>query len=313
MKHVLKSLALAAALVAVGAAHADTVAVGGSTNIGGNTLTLQQSTGGLYFSNGTGDPVNGVPSNSVGGLVGALNIGKVVVTAVDGANVTEVIRPIGTRNKTDQRANVQIDAAVSGLTYDNATGNITNVTAIGGALQTAAALTGILEGGTLKINNLKIDLTNKAVYADVLGNAGETFESNNPGLKLWTFDTITGPKALPSLAALNAAAAGDITGLTNAGFAYNAGTKTVSAVTFLNGLKVTADGFNAVADALGLSAGSTGYDTLNAVNDKAEGWGSLKSTINFNVSAVPEPESYAMALVGLVVVGGALRRRRANA
>ncbi len=321
MKFALKSLVAAAAFAAVGLASAATASGGvgehvfvkdpaGSGRIA--ELTLLSGTGGLYFSNGTGDSINGIPSGSVGGLVGALNIAKVQLTSIDNAVITEVVRPIGTRSKTDQRANVQIDAAVVRLTADTTSGQFTLVDAFGGAQQFAAPLTGILEGGTARINNLQIDLVNKTVFADVLGNPGTSFENKQTHLALWTITDIAGPTVIPP-AALLAAADGNTKPMTDLGFVIESVTPqklyTVSTTNVLSGLKVTDAGFAFFADALGLTEGSTGFDTLKAVNDKAEGWGAMKSSIRFTAREVPEPSTYALMGLGLVGISLVARRR----
>jgi len=52
---------------------------------------------------------------------------------------------------------------------------------------------------------------------------------------------------------------------------------------------------------------------FRAANQADAGGGSATTTIsNFSVSAVPEPETYAMLLVGLGLLGFAARRRKGN-
>ncbi|HEX5371116.1 MAG TPA: PEP-CTERM sorting domain-containing protein [Aquabacterium sp.] len=317
MKFALKSLAAAALIAAVSAASAavvtgtvgQAVVVTDAASGRSAELKLLSGTGGLYFSNGTGDPINGTPTTSVGGLVGALNVGKVVLTPADGAIVTETILPIGSRVKTDTRAKVQIDAAVTALTAETTTGVFQSVQAFGGATQSADFIAGVLEGGTASITNLRIDLLNSRVYADVLGNAGTSYENRQNGLYLWDISNIQGPTTLaPSLllgadpqAAMTAAG---YTVLSNVNGLY-----TVQANNILSGLKVTTEGFNFFADALGLTPGSTGYTTLANVNNFAEGWGSMKSTLTFTVREVPEPSTYALMGLGLVGISLVARRR----
>jgi hypothetical protein len=86
----------------------------------------------------------------------------------------------------------------------------------------------------------------------------------------------------------------------------------VSTTNLLSGLKVTQAGFDFFINALGIPAGGTAYNTLAAVNNTAEGWGSLKSTINFTareVLPVPEPSTYALMGLGLVGISLVARRR----
>ena len=332
MKFALKTLVAAVAVVAAGGAFATQASgtVGQAVTVkdpgtSGRsvTLTLQSGTGTLAFSNGNGDPINGAnPTSSVAGLVGALNVANVVMTPVDGAKINEVILPVGGRVKTPTRALVSIDAAVTKLTadIDGATaGRFTTVNATGGAIQTAAFLANVLEGGTAKINNLEIDLVNKKVYADALGNAGTAFENSKPRLAIWTFDSITGPTTL-SPASLLAAADGNTSKLLADGFKLEGQTGTgrntiysLSTTNIIGGLKATTDGFNFFADALGLTTGSVGYNTLLAVNTTAEGWGSMKSYIKFTAQeAIPEPSTYALMGLGLVGISLVARRRAAK-
>jgi PEP-CTERM motif len=337
MKFALKSLVAAVAIASIGSAYAaqasgtvgQAVVVKDPGTSGRSVeLTLLSGQGGLVFSNGNGDPVNGAnPTTSVGGLVGALNVGKVQLSPLDGAQITETILPIGSRVKTNTRAIVRIDATVSKLTadIDGATaGRFTTVNALGGAQQTAAFLDGVLDGGMAKITNLEIDLVNKRVYADVFGDNGFDPVIDTKRLYLWDITNISGPTTITP-AALLQAADGDTSGVTALGFKIDGteaaqagfGTKyLVSTTNVLSGLKITTEGFNFFSTALGLAPGSTGYNTLNGVNGFAEGWGSLQSKINFSARevlsttpVVPEPSTYALMAVGLVGISLVARRR----
>lgn len=315
MKHTLKTLAVAAALVAAFGAQAASVTVNAGSDAtlsNGAKGTFLGGGGTLEFSNGTG-VIGGVPTTSVGGLVGALNVGEVQLSPLDGANITENNVNI---DGDDTRAVVKIGATVSSLTLDTDTGNITNVTSVGGAKQLASRIKNILNGGEVSVSNLRFDLVAKTVTVDAVGtplvNSGGTWvpgtTTTRNNLVLWTFDSITGPTSLPPAAVLAAQQTGDFSGLTAAGFTVN-GTQ-VTATDTLNNLRVTTDGFNFFAASLGLTNGSTGYTTLNGVNSQPDGWGSVTSTITTNISAVPEASSVSYALVGAGMVGFMLARRR---
>ncbi len=331
MKFALKSLVIASAVVAAGVANAAvvTATVGnplavtdpnGSGRVAELTL-LGSSAGTLEFSNGTG-VFGGTPTTSVGGLVGALNVGKVVITAEDNAAITETKVTIG---RATPRGIVKIGAGVTGLQADNVTGQILSVNSFGGATQTAAYLEGVLDGGKVTVKNLRFDLANNAVYADMSGaalNPDDTYGATvtAPGIKLWTIGSVTGPTSIPP-AALLAAADGNFAPMIAAGYTQVGepvnGLYTVNAQNLLGNLKVTTEGFEFFAKTLGLTPGSTGYTTLAGVNNGVDGWGSVKSSITFTARelgttpAIPEPSTYAMMAVGLVGLGLVARRRKA--
>jgi PEP-CTERM motif len=347
MKFELKSLVVAAAFAAAGMANAATVtanvgqtirvtddARGAASTNRQADITLQSAGGALYFSNGTADPTATPPAklNSVGGLVGALNVGKTVVTGVDGAVVTQSNLPVGATNRST-RAIVNIGANVTGLVADTSTGVFSIVNTIGGANQTSPWIDGVLDGGTVTVKNLRVDLINKQVFADLIGRPLISYD--DPTLvygdevvfsgALWNIGSISGPTSLPP-SELLAAADGNTSALTARGYVINSVNDivvngvtvkdyNVTATNLLSKLTVTDDGFAAFAKTLGLVEGSTGYTTLAGVNGGATGWGTLKSAITFSaheVPAVPEPSTYAMMAIGLVGLGFAARRRAAK-
>ena len=331
MKFALKSLVLAAAAVASGVASAAVITTTPGVKVvvtdplgSGRRAELSLISGGgsLEFSNGTG-VLGGIPTTAVGGLVGALNVGKVKLTGVDDAVVTETSAKVG---RSVQRAAVSISANVNSLSADDQTGQILTVGAVGGAQQDADYLEGVLDGGRVTVRNLKFDLPNKTVFADMSGQAlladgtlGTLKTANN--IALWNITSITGPTAIPPEALL-AAGNGDLSKMEQLGYTVIktepvAGDPahllyTVGAVDTLNNLKITKAGFDFFAESFGLAPGSTGYTTLAGVNAQVDGWGSARSNITFTareLAAVPEPSTYALMSLGLVGIGMAARRR----
>lgn len=349
MKFELKSLVVAAAFAAAGIANAATVTANvgetirvtddarGAASTGRQAdITLESAGGALYFSySGTLDPTT-VPATkltSVGGLVGALNVGKTAVVGVDGAQVTETTLPVGPVNR-QTRALVSIGAQVTGLVADTSTGVFSTVNTIGGASQTSPFILDVLDGGTVTVKNLRVDLIGKQVFADMIGRPLITYDADLPPVygdevtfsgALWNIGAISGPTSLPPVELL-AAADGDTSLLTARGYTINSVQDivvngvtvkdyNVTATNLLSKLTVTEEGFAVFAATLGLVEGSTGFSTLANVNNGATGWGTLKSAITFSaheVPAVPEPSTYALMAVGLVGIGFAARRRAAK-
>jgi hypothetical protein len=326
----LKMLSAAAALVAGSTAYAATVtltpgAFGVINDPAGSgrsaSLMLIQGAGELEFSNGTG-VVGGLPVDTVGGLVGALNVAAVVMKPLDGATLTEVDTDI---EGDVTRARVKVSATVTSLTADSQTGQFLSVGSKGGAQQIASRIRGVLNGGEMNVSNLRFDLVNKTVIADVAGTPlvyNATTKVWAPGtatsqkdLALWAITSIAGPTQM-SVENLMKAEGGDFSGLARDGYQLLAPTAerpyyAIGATNVLGGLRVTDAGFAFFANALGLKAGSTGYNTLAGVNSQPDGWGSITSNMVFTTS-IPEPATYALMGLGLVGITLVARRQKST-
>jgi hypothetical protein len=81
------------------------------------------------------------------------------------------------------------------------------------------------------------------------------------------------------------------------------------------GFEITAGGVGFAALNLANSASlTTGIYTINLMTGAATLNGTYNGTLSgLTVSAVPEPETYAMLLAGLGLMGAAIRRRREQA
>jgi hypothetical protein len=313
MKFSKATLALAASLAFIGSTHAATVTAtaGNPVALGGTDLSFVQGSGTLSFSAGSG--FDGKDPNTLGGLIGALNVGKVVITGVGGATVAEDGLTVdGEFTRTSSAASAQ----VVGVTIDPATGKVLSVASTGGANQLGTRISGTLTGGTATVTNLTFDLANKRVVADLSGTkaaVGTTAAVNFslPGTTLWTIDSITGPTTIPVASLSSPSVVND---LVAAGFTFDGlsnGKYNFSAVNVISGLKVTTEGFAFFKNSLGLL--STGQNALNAVNTDVQGWGSVNSKLSFSISAVPEPSTYLLSLIGVgMLVGTKLARRRST-
>ena len=139
-------------------------------------------------------------------------------------------------------------------------------------------------GGTATVSNLRFDLANQTVVADLTGmkSAVGTRPSVNyslPGTTFWTFANV----------------ATETESINSTTFA--------STVT-ISGLSLTGVGYDFLVDALGLR--QVGRSALSGVGQQ----GSIQTRLVFS-AAVPEPSTYALLGVGLVGICVGLRRRAA--
>jgi PEP-CTERM motif len=330
----LAALALLVSGQSAQAADTTTASVGGVLEFKGLPLEFLGGTGTLSFSNGgildTGLLASGAKPSAVGGLVGALNTGRVALTSVDGSTITE--KTVTLASGRTQRGIVSIGANVTSLSANSTTGVIGLVTANGGATQTAPFIDGTLDGGQMTVNNLKIDMPNKLVYADMAyraldtsGNYGPLVVNNN--VALWSIGTITGPTALAEWTPLSH---GDYTEILALGYEWVRPTSEQAtdpafwgdrpifrARNTLSNLTVTDEGFAIFAAGLGLVGtpngenNAIGYDALAGVNTRAGGWGTMKSEIYIR-PGLPEPSTYALMGLGLVGIAAVARRAKAH-
>ncbi len=327
MKFAMKSLAVASMMAAAGIANAATVTVNAGTTItvsdpaGSGRMaevTLLSSSGGvLTFSNTSeGTPYDPEDSNTIGGLVSAFNAGGIVLGGTPGTTYTEGTSVDGSR------ATASAGGSVTSVTANDQTGQILSVFTPAGAAQSAVAKPQIATGGNASVGNLRIDLTNNTIYADMVGTnlATKTKAATTVtllGQALWNFTDISGPTyikfsnllAADPVAAMTADGYTNVQKLTDANGVYYTGTfvNAVTGLTLVGGSTGTA--FNFFVNALGLLP--NGKNALAGVTD----WGRLDSSLQISfgrmgpVSDLPEPSTYALMGLGLVGLAAVARRR----
>ncbi len=247
---------------------------------------------------------------TAGGLISALNAGQVNINGVGGAVVSQ-----GMLDPEDplSRYTASARANVTGATL-SASGEVLGVQSEGG-VELFATRNSTLSGGSAKVTNLRFDLTNKTIYANLDGLRSAV--GTRPAVPftladqaLWTYDSISGPTAISPA---DLAGADPLAALAAKGFTVtpvpgaNGVDVLITARNTISGLKVTTEGFNFFKNSLGLT--NAGISALTAVTD----YGVVNSTLNFRATAmapVPEPETVGLALVGVIVAGVAARRRR---
>lgn len=272
------------------------------------------------LSYSAGEEFTGAENDYVGGWVGAMNVSNLGVSGVAGATVIQGFWPDVFGDPV--RVQVDVNSALGGMTVDAQTGALLEVRSLGGIQHTGSRIAGTLNGGSATVSNLRFDLVNRVVYADLVGQSAAlgtrpsvSYEMLNTAL--WTFADVSGPTALPIAAILS----GDIDALEAAGFHAEVGEGGVlsfAASQVFSELRVTEEGRNFFSASLGFLR--TGYGAMDAVYGDPEGWGSMSTTLRFVHAPltpppppVPEPGAIAMGIFGLAVVGALTARRRASA
>jgi hypothetical protein len=201
--------------VASPAAHASvsTIAVGAagvfSDPAGSGRVAQVQFMGGTSALTLSAGAYDGYDPATVDGAVGAFNVANIKVAPTGVGVVTESF-------KTDPgyggevRVGSQVTTQVSSATLDQGSGALMTVGTKDSFTWRGTRIAAVLTGGDMTVSNVRYDLVNKQVLADLDGtrdafgsNAAQSFSQHDA--VLWTFTTITGPDALP----LNALLAAD--------------------------------------------------------------------------------------------------------
>lgn len=281
MKFKFKSLVIASAFVAAGAAHA---AGNLSLETGGSISAPGAIPGVTYTVSGLTGAANLKFSST---LLDALNLGQATLLPVAPADVT-IGGTLGGYTDVSAAAPIQsVDGNFNGTTV-----SVLGVGSLGGA---AISLNPdddqtITTGGSIVIKDLRVDLVNLDVYANIVGGNGVGAINN---LKLWRIGQISGPT---SFAVEDVIAQGG----------------SITVKNTLSGLTIYDEAFNVFAQANGL-IDILGRPALQAVNSDVNGYGTIESAITVTVqkAVIPEPSTYVLMGLGLVGMGF-LRRRAAK-
>ena len=311
------------------------------TRSGGTPVLLSGGTSTLTFSKGPFyDPADGVTVDGFASFLAATETSvrpKDPATSVDQFSLTF-------HDGTSQQVPGAVNSQIASLTVDPSTGMVSSVN-LSGAFSLEAPFTrGITRGGVATVSNLRFDLDNKRVIANLDGvvAANGTLPSKSFSLQdaaLFTFGALSGPTVYPFESWLNrdeCKAGNDSTCFNNRLQLEKAG-YTVDSQTFegralnvpvlngtqgwgpttgyyvngelkLSGLALTpvAQGF--LADSLGLLTVGAG-----ALKGAAPDMGSVTLQTHYLFGAVPEPETCALMGLGLCLMAGAARRQRRRA
>lgn len=315
------STAIAAAM-GTSMAAAVTTSVGGRvlvTDYTGRVVQYRLSSIDSAVTFNAGALFDGTPdtANDLSATVGALNVVRATTESVGAAaQETRYIESFGE----PLRSGLSLSLTGSALTADNVTGQLLTTQGTGGIQFQAPATRGTADGGRATISNLRFDLANGLIYADLTGQAllasgeyGTEFSVQQSAF--WTIGEVSGPTAVPGLAL----AESSDSVLAAAGISLRReanGDRHYTFVNELQGLRITSTGMTFLSQALGLK--STGINAFSSVNGEPGGWGSVRHTTTLtlpqltpSIPAIPEPGTFVLASGGLAL--GALltvRHRR---
>jgi hypothetical protein len=209
-------------------------------------------------------------------------------------NLKSGVLPGGSAKAQWYAANV--DANVAALTVDGSAAKLLSVQGTGAFTILAPAVVDFVDGGAFALKNVRFDLQNRLVVADVTSTPLGWDAARNitiPGVPtvtkdvaIWGFDAPIGLTDIP-VATLAAGTQAQIQALGYEVLPNGRGGFDISGKITLPNLRFTKAGFNAFGVALGGYAGSVFESMVLAVDGKPYGWGSVVLTTKFSTSPPP--------------------------
>lgn len=178
-------------------------------------VTLDSAAAGLAFSNGTPNPFLPVPLSATGpsGLVNALNLSSATVSPTGSSTVsaTETMLPGSTPSSV--RHTLTWLPSVHSVEVDPVTGHLLSARLDGGFRFSAPKTARIQEGGTVAVDNLRIDFVRSAITADVVIAEATEWEDRSGGTVIFKFSRSSGITSLNLDAAQEALRTGETAAL----------------------------------------------------------------------------------------------------
>lgn len=309
-----------------------------------STVSMVDAKAGLALSNGEINPFQprGMTTSGPSQAVEALNVSKATVTGTDSTPAVSTLSTYGGRLKVTERYTQTLLPTVSSVSVDQNTGALLGAQLNGTFTVSAPQTPGVLAGGTFSLSDLRINLAEGYITADLVSAplAGPTVSSDD--LMLFRIGSQQGISSL-EFGALRSTtdltAAGSL--LSERGWSVVPQTLPTSSSLALTGwleladLKMTDGALQLFTQGLDIAVGGTAYNAFNALTTRdGESWGALRLGLGVHVhsgypgptltvpatldpaqmlqpvtAVVPEPSSYALMLVGLAGIGAAARRK----